>query len=236
MIASRLQNDEFAISPGRLSQIENDHAVPNVYRLYSLSVVLQVDLHDLLRRFGVPLTAGLAQGRLFGFKKVEEAYTKNPESKSETYSHTTPTRADSRANCSTHSPEAGPPTLDIFFFGGNPTDGVVQACSVAGYRAIRARLKNGSIGACENVGAIILHWKRRRDQSIVKQAKARGVPVLVVTSCLAAAFRAPAPRAELYLEAPTNDEELSTLSIDLADATRIAVNQAHRKATKRAAA
>ena len=55
-IAERQKNEEFSISAGRLSEIENKGAVPNIFRLYSLSVVYQVDLKELLTWFGVPQT------------------------------------------------------------------------------------------------------------------------------------------------------------------------------------
>jgi transcriptional regulator with XRE-family HTH domain len=53
-IAKELDHEEFAISPGRLSQVENTGVVPNIYRLYSLSVVYGVELRDLLSWFGIP--------------------------------------------------------------------------------------------------------------------------------------------------------------------------------------
>jgi len=53
-IAERQDHEEFSISAGRLSEIENKGAVPNIYRLYSLAVVYQVDLREMLSWFGVP--------------------------------------------------------------------------------------------------------------------------------------------------------------------------------------
>jgi transcriptional regulator with XRE-family HTH domain len=53
-IAQRLGHQEFAISAGRLSQVENIGVVPNIYRLYSLSVVYGIDLRELLAWFGIP--------------------------------------------------------------------------------------------------------------------------------------------------------------------------------------
>lgn len=53
-IAGTQDNEEFSISAGRLSQIENKGVVPNIFRLYSLSVVYHVDLRELISWFGVP--------------------------------------------------------------------------------------------------------------------------------------------------------------------------------------
>jgi transcriptional regulator with XRE-family HTH domain len=53
-IAGVQDNEEFSISPGRLSEIENKGAVPSIFRLYSLATVYQVDLRELISWFGVP--------------------------------------------------------------------------------------------------------------------------------------------------------------------------------------
>jgi transcriptional regulator with XRE-family HTH domain len=53
-IAKAQDNEEFAISPGRLSQVENKGAVPSIYRLYALSVVYHIDLRELLYCFRIP--------------------------------------------------------------------------------------------------------------------------------------------------------------------------------------
>jgi transcriptional regulator with XRE-family HTH domain len=53
-IARELDHEEFCISPGRLSQVENTGVVPNIFRIYSLSVVYSVDLREMLSWFGIP--------------------------------------------------------------------------------------------------------------------------------------------------------------------------------------
>ncbi|HVJ05565.1 MAG TPA: helix-turn-helix transcriptional regulator [Candidatus Saccharimonadales bacterium] len=53
-IAEAQNNEEYAISPGRLSEVENKGVVPGIFRLYALSVVYQVELRELLSYFGIP--------------------------------------------------------------------------------------------------------------------------------------------------------------------------------------
>jgi len=55
-IAARRGNEDFAISPSRLSDIETKGILPNVYRLYSLAVIYRRDLRELLGWFGIDLT------------------------------------------------------------------------------------------------------------------------------------------------------------------------------------
>ena len=52
-IAQRHGNDEFAIPPSRLSDIETKGVLPSVYRLYSLAVIYRRDLRQLLTWYGV---------------------------------------------------------------------------------------------------------------------------------------------------------------------------------------
>ena len=54
-IAARHGNDDFAISPSRLSDIETKGILPNIYRLYSLSVIYRRDLRELLTWYGIDL-------------------------------------------------------------------------------------------------------------------------------------------------------------------------------------
>jgi len=53
-IADRQQNEEFAVSPGRLSEIETKGVVPSIYRLYSLALIYKVDFREILSWFGIP--------------------------------------------------------------------------------------------------------------------------------------------------------------------------------------
>ncbi|HEX4425491.1 MAG TPA: helix-turn-helix transcriptional regulator [Terriglobales bacterium] len=54
-IAQKHGNDEFAIPPSRLSDLETKGVVPSVYRLYSLAVIYRRDIRELLSWFGVDL-------------------------------------------------------------------------------------------------------------------------------------------------------------------------------------
>ncbi len=54
-IARRLANDEFAIPPSRLSDIETKGIVPSIFRFYSLAAVYRRDYRELLSWYGVDL-------------------------------------------------------------------------------------------------------------------------------------------------------------------------------------
>lgn len=54
-IAQRHGNDEFAIPPSRLSDIETKGIVPSVFRLYSLAVIYRRDMRELLSWYDVDL-------------------------------------------------------------------------------------------------------------------------------------------------------------------------------------
>ena len=59
-IAERHQNDEFSVSPSRLSDIETKGLVPSIFRLYSLSVIYRSDLRELLAWYGIDLSLSAA--------------------------------------------------------------------------------------------------------------------------------------------------------------------------------
>jgi transcriptional regulator with XRE-family HTH domain len=54
-VARRLANDEYAVPPGRLSDIETKGVVPSIFRLYSLAVIYRCDYRELLSWYGVDL-------------------------------------------------------------------------------------------------------------------------------------------------------------------------------------
>jgi transcriptional regulator with XRE-family HTH domain len=54
-IARRMGNEEFAIPPSRLSDIETKGVVPSIYRLYSIAAIYRKDFHELLSWYGVDL-------------------------------------------------------------------------------------------------------------------------------------------------------------------------------------
>src|SRR5579862_459871 len=54
-IAQRRGSAEFLISLSRLADIENGTRAPTVFRLYSLCAIYGLDLHQVLRWYGIPL-------------------------------------------------------------------------------------------------------------------------------------------------------------------------------------
>lgn len=54
-IASRRNNDEFAIALSRLADIENKGTVPSIYRLYSLCAIYRLDVMEVLEWYGIDL-------------------------------------------------------------------------------------------------------------------------------------------------------------------------------------
>ncbi len=59
-IAERHGNDEFVLSPSRLSDIETKGLVPSIYRLYSLAVIYRRDLREFLSWYGIDLNLAAA--------------------------------------------------------------------------------------------------------------------------------------------------------------------------------
>jgi len=56
-IAERRGNDEFAIPPSRLSDIETKGVVPSLYRLYSLAIIYRRDFLECLGWYGIDLNS-----------------------------------------------------------------------------------------------------------------------------------------------------------------------------------
>jgi len=54
-LAEKHHNDEFAIPPSRLSDIETKGVVPSIFRFYTFSVIYRRDLRELLSWYGVEL-------------------------------------------------------------------------------------------------------------------------------------------------------------------------------------
>ena len=52
-LAGKHHNEEFAIPPSRLSDIETKGIVPSIYRVYSLAVIYRTDARELLSWYGV---------------------------------------------------------------------------------------------------------------------------------------------------------------------------------------
>ncbi|MGB9202440.1 MAG: hypothetical protein WCB94_00560 [Terriglobales bacterium] len=56
-IAQRLQSEEFAIPPSRLSDIETKGIIPSIFRLYSFAAIYRQDYRELLSFYGLDLDA-----------------------------------------------------------------------------------------------------------------------------------------------------------------------------------
>jgi transcriptional regulator with XRE-family HTH domain len=54
-IAEKHRNDEFAVPPSRLSDVETKGVIPSIYRMYSLSIIYRRDVRELLGWYGVDL-------------------------------------------------------------------------------------------------------------------------------------------------------------------------------------
>lgn len=54
-IAARRGRSDFQISLSRLADIENGASVPSIFRLYALSAIYHMDLHEVMRWYGVPV-------------------------------------------------------------------------------------------------------------------------------------------------------------------------------------
>lgn len=54
-IAEKHGNDEYAIPPSRLSDIETKGVVPSVFRLYTLAVIYRRDISEILGWYGIDL-------------------------------------------------------------------------------------------------------------------------------------------------------------------------------------
>jgi hypothetical protein len=110
--------------------------------------------------------------------------------------------------------------MNIFYFGVRPKASLSQMFEQAGFTIVHARYTKGVLGSSSACGAV-LHWKSKRNQPAIEEAKAAGVPILVVTSKLADAIRA-GTSADLYLEEPASDEEVATLLLDMVTAKPLA--------------
>src|SRR5262249_45503318 len=52
-IAAKHGNEEYAVSPSRLSDIETKGLLPSIYRLYSLAIIYRRDLREVLAWYGI---------------------------------------------------------------------------------------------------------------------------------------------------------------------------------------
>jgi transcriptional regulator with XRE-family HTH domain len=81
VVASEEGNENFYVSPARLTQIENEESVPSFYKLFSLCSIYGLDLNDVLGRYGVnanrtrayrtrflPETTRITSAEIYGFE------------------------------------------------------------------------------------------------------------------------------------------------------------------------
>ena len=54
-IAEKYRNEEFSVPPSRLSDIETKGILPNIFRLYTLSIIYRRDIRELMSWYGVDL-------------------------------------------------------------------------------------------------------------------------------------------------------------------------------------
>jgi transcriptional regulator with XRE-family HTH domain len=60
LIAERHGNDEFSVSPSRLSDIETKGLVPSIFRMYSLAIIYRCDFREVLAWYGIDLSLSAA--------------------------------------------------------------------------------------------------------------------------------------------------------------------------------
>jgi hypothetical protein len=104
---------------------------------------------------------------------------------------------------------------DAWYFGARPKAGVSRILSEAGYKIVPSRYTKGMFSDVPGCASVVLHWKSKKGQEIIAEAKACGLPVLAITSKLVDALQAGNAKADLYLEQPVSDEEVSTLLIEM---------------------
>lgn len=104
----------------------------------------------------------------------------------------------------------------IFYFGSRLGASLAIALANAGHPATRFPYEQGlrELQCGSPCSTVLLEWRSARDQRVIEEAKARGIPVLVLTSKLAAAALA-APSADVYLELPCADQEVVDFALDL---------------------
>jgi transcriptional regulator with XRE-family HTH domain len=59
-IADRHGNDEFSVSPSRLSDIETKGLVPSIFRIYSLAIIYHYDVREILSWYGIDISLSAA--------------------------------------------------------------------------------------------------------------------------------------------------------------------------------
>lgn len=105
----------------------------------------------------------------------------------------------------------------IFFFGSRLKASLARAFSNAGLTVEHLPHEQGlrELQCGSPCSAVLLEWRSKRDQRVIEEARALGIPVLALTSKLAAAVLAAVPSADVYLELPCTDQEVLDLALDL---------------------
>lgn len=65
VIASEEGNENFYVSPARLTQIENEESIPSFFKLSSLCQIYGLDLNDVLSKYGVRTSPGSRVNRRY---------------------------------------------------------------------------------------------------------------------------------------------------------------------------
>jgi hypothetical protein len=109
--------------------------------------------------------------------------------------------------------------MDVLYLGGQPTENLSRILLESGYRISHVRSKT-ALDRFSTYCAVVLHWNSKADQPLIAKAKTFDVPVLVIAADLIAALQAGEPSADLYLEEPASDLEVSTFLIDMVPVTQ----------------
>jgi len=110
--------------------------------------------------------------------------------------------------------------MDTFYFGASPRQSLCRVLADAGFRVVHLPYTKGVLTNASTCAVVVLHWKSKRSQRVILEAKASGLPVLVITSRLADAVKAGEPLADLYLEKPASNAEMAAHLSGLSTAKR----------------
>jgi transcriptional regulator with XRE-family HTH domain len=77
-IAARRGNADFQISLSRLADIENRGSVPSIFRLYALSAIYHLDLHEVMRWYGVAVEHLVADALRVGLPETHRIEVTSP--------------------------------------------------------------------------------------------------------------------------------------------------------------
>jgi transcriptional regulator with XRE-family HTH domain len=69
-IARRRSSTEFAIPLSRLADIENNGRLPSMFRLYTLCAIYRLNLHEVLRWYGVPVESLATESLRIGLSET----------------------------------------------------------------------------------------------------------------------------------------------------------------------